>query len=229
MKYNWKYIKRDWGRITSMVKFEKGYPLWKVVYEEVLYHDVPSKEYSIFVIPHPQVSPIKLYMTTSLPKAQIALERLKEIYSLIVEKIIKSEHNEPAMFEVHNQIYKTNFVLLGQSCICGKIIEGNKCYGEIEEEYDLKFDYVHDFVFFYAYGDCLLKGNQLFLNGELILNEQQLLEVCEEIGQDRNKLDIEPYKMLKWLAINHPSAETYMCGGYTYFDVGGYKDGKGYI
>lgn len=210
-------------------KREKGYPLWKVEYEEQLYHDVLSKEYTIFVKPHPQISPIKLYMTTSLPRVQIALDRLKDLYDIIVAKMIKSEHNQPAMFEVHNQIYKTTFLLLSQSCICGEIIEGNKCYGAIEEDYDLKFDYTQDFVFFYDYGDCLLKSNQLFLDGLLLLNEQQLFEVCDTIGQDKNKLDTEPYKLLKWIASHCPEAGTYICDGYTYYDVGGYIDGKGYI
>jgi hypothetical protein len=208
-----------------MIGFEKGYPLWKVEYEEKLYHDVLSKEYSIFVKPHSQVSHMRLYITSSLPKAMLALERLKEIYPTIVEKVIKSEDNQPAMFEVHNQIYKTTFVLLGQSCICGEIIEGNKHYGAIEDNYDLKFDYTQDFVFFYDYGDCLVHSNQLFLNGELILNEEQLCKICAELGQDIEHLETEPHKLLRWLAINYPDAKTYICGGSTYYDVGGYING----
>lgn len=208
-----------------MFKREKGYPLWKVEYEEQLYHDVLSKEYTIYVKPHSMVSPIKLYMTTSLPKVQVALERLRDMYDILIEKILVDVDNQPAMFEVHNQIYATTGVVLSQSCICGEIIEGNKCYGAIEEDYDLKFDYTQDFIFFYKKGECLVKGNQIFLDGLLILNEEQLFNLCDEIGQNKDYLETQPYKLLKWIARNYPNAKTYICGGSTYFDVGGYIDG----
>lgn len=208
-----------------MFKREKGYPLWKVEYEEQLYHDVLSKEYTIYVKPHSMVPPIKLYMTNSLPKIQVALERLKDMYDILIERVLVDMDNQPAMFEVHNQIYATTGIVISQSCICGEIIEGNKCYGAIEEDYDLKFDYTQDYIFFYKKGECLVKGNQVFLDGLLILNENQLFSLCDEIGQNIDQLETQPYKLLKWLATNYSNAKTYICGGSTYFDVGGYIDG----
>lgn len=197
-------------------KFIKPYPLFKVEYEEV-----PSKYggksgvYRIYVKIAEPVNWVLLYVTHTLGWAQIALSRLKEIFDTWVVKFIV-EDELPSMFEVNGEVYKTQYVFPEQSCICGEQIAGNKRYAEFAVDY-LKFDYVVDTVFFYDKGTCLVKANQLFIDGELIADSTQLNDICNSIGQEMYKLDSDPEKMIKYIQANFKNVNRYDCNGYTSF------------
>ena len=191
-------------------KIEKPYPLYKLVQEEI-----PDRRggysinYTIYVTLGKDLDWYELYNTFSRPWAEIALQRLKDIFEIYILDWILNK-NEPVMFEVNDQIYKTEYVFPDQSCICGSTIVGNQRYGEFSVD-AIKFDYIHDIIFFYYEGDCLLKCNQLFLNGSLLLNSQQLDDVCKSIGQDKTMLDCSPYKLLKYISNTYPDAKTFKC------------------
>ena len=205
-------------------KIEKPYPLYQLIQDEI-----PDKRgsyntiYTIVVKLNEDVANwYRLYDTFSKPVAELALDRLKELFDIHILKWLKSDENMPTMFEVYNQVYKTKYVFPDQSCICGDDIVGNKRYGEFSV-YGVKYDYIQSTIFFYYEGDCVLKSNQLFLDGELLLNSQQLVDVCNEIGQDTGLLDSSPDKLLKYIANNYTNAKTYICEGYTCFDISKYK------
>lgn len=204
-------------------KFMKPYPLFKVEYEEVVCkNDNKSVVYKIYVKIAEPMNWVILYTTHTLGWAQVALDRLKEIFDTWIVKFI-IEDELPPMFEINDEIYKTQYIFPQQSCICGEQIAGNHRYAEYAVDY-LKFDYVRSIVFFYDKGTCLVKCNQLFIDGNLILNSQQLDEVCKEIHQDKSLLNSSPDKLLKYIANNYTNVDIYVCDGYTNHTVKNYKD-----
>lgn len=196
------------------------YPIWKVIYEEFIYHEKVIHQYTIYVKPDEISDYKKLYSSYSLPTIQLALTKLKEIYLPRIRDFILDK-NLPVMFELNGQIYSTTYVCVDQSCICGKHIEGNVHYGDILYEDDCKFDYIADTIFFYNEGEALVINNQLFLNGKLLLNYIDFAKVCSEIGQDINNLDYDADKLIKYIADNYPDATSYTCKGYTNFNIRG--------
>lgn len=194
------------------------YPLWKVVFEQIPIHNSKTASYSIYVKLDEQTNWLKLYETVSEPWSKIALIKLQELFDVYICKWIKDIDSVPTMFELNNQIYKTTYVIPSQSCICGEHILGNTHYGQLDE-YDQKFDYIQSIIFFYNKGECLVKGNQLFLDGELLLNSEQLDEVCEAIGQEKLYLDSSLDKLINYISQHYPSATSYTCNGYSNYDI----------
>lgn len=195
-------------------KFINPYPLFKVEYEEVAgRNDSKSSVYRIYVKIAEPMNWVLLYVTHTLGWAQISLSRLKEIFDTWVVKFI-IEDELPPMFEVNGEVYKTQFVFPEQSCICGEQIPGNKRYSEFAVDY-LKFDYVADTVFFYDKGTCLVKANQLFIDGVLEYNSTELKEVCDMIGQDWSYLDSSPDKLIQYIREKNKDIRRYECNGYT--------------
>lgn len=195
-------------------KFINPYPLFKVEYEEVAgRNDSKSSVYRIYVKIAGPMNWVLLYVTHTLGWAQISLSRLKEIFDTWVVKFI-IEDELPPMFEVNGEVYKTQFVFPEQSCICGEQIPGNKRYSEFAVDY-LKFDYVVDTVFFYDKGTCLVKANQLFIDGVLEYNSTELKELCDMIGQDWSYLDSSPDKLIQYIREKNKDIRRYECNGYT--------------
>lgn len=195
-------------------KFMKPYPLWKVDYEQVPNGENKNDIYRVLVKIAKNTNWFELYKTYSSVWAEIALKKLQDIFDLYVIDFIVDEDNIPPMFEIHDQIYKTKYVFSDQSCIVGETIAGNQRYGEFSVD-ALKFDYVRDLVFFYEKGTALVKSNQLFIDGELICDSAQLKELCDEIGQDFNKLDLYPEPIIKYLKLNYSNVSEYICDTYT--------------
>lgn len=195
-----------------------NYPFWKVVYEEALRGSVKFMEYRIYCKPREDVGYVQVYETDSLPKAQLALNRLKEIYLPTIRNFLLLE-NEPIMFEVEDQMYELDMILPAQGCVVGKYIKGNVIYGEIQEEGYAKFDYVNSYIQFYYKGDAVVKGTQLYLNGELLCNFVELENICHAIDQDYNNLDYGADKLIAYIANQYPEAKTYTCRGYTNFNI----------
>ena len=195
-------------------KFMKPYPLWKVDYEQVPNGENKNDIYRVLVKIAKNTNWFELYKTYSSVWAEIALKKLQDIFDLYVIDFIVDEDNIPPMFEIHDQIYKTKYVFPDQSCIVGETIAGNQRYGEFSVD-ALKFDYVRDLVFFYEKGTALVKSNQLFIDGELICDSVQLKELCDEIGQDFNKLDLYPEPIIKYLKLNYSNVSEYICDTYT--------------
>lgn len=197
-------------------KFIKPYPLFKVECEEVVSrNDSKSTVFSIYVKIAKKMDWVLLYTTYSLGWAQVALNRLREIFDIWIIKFI-TEEKLPPMFEVNGEVYKTQYIFVKQSCICGKQIAGNQRYSEFAID-SIKFDYVRDIIFFYDEGTCLVKGNQLFIDGELKYNSKELKELCDNIGQDWSYLDSSPDKLIAYLKENYKNYKRYCCNGYLSF------------
>ena len=201
-------------------KFMKPYPLFKVEYEEVPNRSAgKSVVYRIYVKIAEPMNWVLLYVTHTLGWAQVALSRLEEIFDTWVVKFI-IEDELPPMFEVNGEIYKTQYVFPEQSCMCGEQIAGNQRYAEFSADYE-KFDYVRDIIFFYDKGTCLVKGNQLFIDGVLEYNSMELKELCDMIGQNWSYLDSSPDKLIDYLKDKNRDLRRYECNGYTiYFNKG---------
>lgn len=197
-------------------KFMKPYPLFKWEAEEVKSRDSKSIVYSVFVKVAEPVNWTLLYTTFSSAWCEIAVKKLKDIFELYVIHFFMEDDADTyfPMFEVNNQIYKTQFVFPKQSCICGEQIEGNSRYAEFSTDYE-KFDYVVETVFFYDKGTALVKGNQLFLDGKLLADSTHLLELCNSIGQEMYKLDSSPDKLIEYLKENYKNIKHYICNGYS--------------
>ena len=195
-------------------KFMKPYPLWKLAYEEIESRGEVVGTYNIYVKIDKYSEWVELYNTFSEPWAKIALKRLQEIFDIHIYKWLLSEDDNPKMFEVNDQVYKTTYVFPYQSCICGKQIEGNHRYGEFRVD-DIKFDYVRDLIFFYENGTVLVKSNQVFLDGELIMTSKLLSDVCSMIGQNVDLLDSNPDKLIKYIKDRYDNVNEYICEGYS--------------
>lgn len=192
-------------------------PCWRVIYEEIFKESYITKNYIIQVLFDDHLW-YQLYETTSLPKAQLALERLKELYYPIIYNFLQQRN--PIMFEVNGYVYRTDMILTTKSYICGSMIEGNVKYYDYEEP-DHIFDYLSNFVNFYDKGDVLVVGKQVFLNGNLLLNYNELEDVCKNINQDINNLDYDGDKFIRYIVDNYKEAKNYICGGYTKFNIRG--------
>jgi len=200
------------------LKLKKPYPLWKLEYEEIESRGEAVGTYNICVKIDKYSEWAEIYNTFSEPWAKIALKRLQEIFDIHIYKWLISENNNPMMFEVNDQVYKTTFVLPYQSCICGEQIAGNQRYGELAIG-DIKFDYVRDLIFFYNSGTVLVKSNQVFLDGELIMTSKVLSDVCDMIGQSMSMLDSDPAKLIKYIKAQYDNVDEYVCNGYTAYNL----------
>lgn len=202
-------------------RFMKPYPLFKVEYEELVgRNESKSSVYRIYVKIAEPMNWFCLYVTSSSAWAEISLKKLKDIFDLYVIHFLVEDDTDTyfPMFEVNGQIYKTVYTFPEQSCICGQQIAGNQRYAEFSVDYE-KFDYIMETVFFYDKGTCLVKGNQLFIDGELIYNSKQLAEVCDNIGLEMYKLDSNPDKLINYLKEKYDNIKRYECNGYSsYFN-----------
>lgn len=162
---------------------------------------------------------VLLYQSFSENWIKIALEKYKNYLSIYLYSFI-TENNLPTMFEVNGQVFKLEYVFPEQSCVVGLPIKGNSQYLEINPDGE-KYDYVQSFVTFYDKGICLVKGNQLFLDGELLLNCTQLKQVCDSIGQNFNALDYDANKLIQYIKNTYSNVKCYVCGGYSSYNIGG--------
>lgn len=162
---------------------------------------------------------VLLYQSFSENWIKIALEKYKNYLSIYLYSFI-TENNLPTMFEVNDQVFKLEYVFPEQSCVVGLPIKGNSQYLEINPDGE-KYDYVQSFVTFYDKGICLVKGNQLFLDGELLLNCTQLKQVCDSIGQNFNALDYDANKLIQYIKNTYSNVKCYVCGGYSSYNIGG--------
>lgn len=194
-------------------------PVYKVVYEESIINNNVIPTYTIYVkleVNNNMCKWFQLYKGSSLPEVQIALKRLKEIFYPTVLNFLQGK--EPIMYEVNGYVYKTEMVLPEQSCIVGEYIIGNKKYNDYYEG-PIKHDYLNDYISFYNKGHVLVVGRQVFLDGDMIISEADLIDCCKLIGQDIECLDYKADKLIKFIANHYPEAAMYTCGGYTNFDI----------
>lgn len=162
---------------------------------------------------------ILLYSTRSELDARIAYRKLKDISDVYLYKLITQQENYCTMFEYADQIYKTLYVFPNQSCICGENIPGNKHYGEYSVE-PPKYDYALSPIFFYTKGQCVVKCNQLFLDGELLLDATQLKAVCNQLNE-HIQYNNPSVKFLNYIATSYPNAVSYTCDGYSNYNIRG--------
>lgn len=197
------------------------YPLWCIHSEDQVIGDRIINICEISVKPTTDNNWTVLYKPNSLLDAQFYIKRLKDLYDMDIKKFLVGQ--EPSMFVYADQVYKCTYVFPEQSCICGNEIPGNTAYGEYNPG-GLKIDYLQSHVFFYYENECLVKGNKVFLNGELILNPKELSELCEKIGQQFNQLDTHPEKLIKWLNDNYSNINSYECNGYCCLNISNKED-----
>lgn len=186
----------------------KLYPLWKMEYIEEEIYNKRYNSYNIYVKPYKESNWQKLYSNSVLGKSITAFNRLKDLWDTKICKLLQGY--EPAMFEYAGQIYKTISVDIKSSYISGEQIIGNDRYGEVYPD-GVKYNYVDDYIFFYDKNVLLVKNNQLFLNGELLANAQQLYNLCSEIGQEFNQLDSYPDKLIDYYRDIYPDIRAYEC------------------
>lgn len=185
-------------------------------YEYLNTHKEISTSYTITVRKGNEGEEQELYNTFSKPRAELAFSKLKDMYDIHIKYWLRNERI-PVMFEIDKQIYKTEYVFPKQSCICGSQIPGNDRYGIYTPD-TTKFDYAQETIFFYDENEALVIGNQLFLNGELLFNSTDLFNLCNSIGQDFNKLDLYPNKIIDYLVSNY-NVCTYICDGYSSYNL----------
>ena len=199
-------------------KFMKPYPLYKVEYEQIPKGNSKSDVYRLFVKIAEPMNWTLLYVTCSSAWAEIALKRIQDIFDTQIIHFLVDDDEHFSMFEVHDQIYKLEYAFPEQSCVCGSQIAGNQRYGEFSVDYE-KFDYIHEYVFFYEKGTALVKGNQLFIDGNLIFNSKDLKTKCDEIGQEFNKLDLYPEKLIQCIKKEYPDVHEYVCDTYSSHNI----------
>lgn len=194
--------------------------LFKLVYDEVLDRDNKiTGSWSVYLkLLNDNNVDILLYNTFSENWAKIALQRLKDFYEPYLYSFITGT-NLPVMFERDDAIYKLEYVFPEQGCVVGSQIEGNNRYVSFSPQEE-KYDYIQDLIFFYTEGVCLVKDNQMFLDGKLLLNSKQLKDVCDSIGQDFNSLDYNADKLIQYIIKTYPQVNTYICNGYCSFNIG---------
>lgn len=196
-------------------------PMFKVIYDEFIgAHGNVKGIYNLYVHSPKSANNIKLYESFSENYIKIALNKVKDYWDVYLKFWLDNE-NLPTMIECNDQIYKVECMCLSQCCIVGSQIPGNRLYGEYSPEAK-KMDFVRDIVFTYEKGTALVKSNQLFMDGELLCDSQQLKELCDTIGQDFNKLDLYPDKLMDYLKSTYPYRfNSYTCNGYSSYNIKG--------
>lgn len=196
-------------------KLIKPYPLWKVDMEDQLINGNIYTLYKVYAkCYHDDIWNI-LYTTYNKNWCGLALEKLKEMFDVYIYKWLDNEYDIPSMFEIDDQIYKTKYIFPDKSHICGNQIDGNTYYGKVIDE-TLVFDYIQSNVIFYNKNTCLVKNNQVFVDGNLIYNEEQLSVICNTIHQDINSLNSDAYKFIEYINKLFDINE-YICDDFTYF------------
>lgn len=198
------------------IRLMKPYPIYKVVYEETVNDGKTHGVYEIYIKIAHNFNWCLLYTTSSKQWCELALKKIKEIFDIYLIHLLLEEDSDTyfPMFEVDGQVYKSTYVFPQQSCICGEQIEGNKRYAEFKTDVE-KFDYIRSTVFFYNKGTVLVKANQMFKDGQLLYNADELKNLCEEINQDYSKLDLDVTNLMNYLKQKYADAEYYICDGYS--------------
>ena len=169
----------------------------------------PRTTYSIYGKFEQPGDYILLYNSFKLSWAMLAYDRIKDIGDIYIYNMMKEELFYP-MFEYEGQMYRTEYVFIEQSCIVGSQIPDNQRYAEFCPEAQ-KFEYATSHVVFHNKGECVVKGNQLFMNGNLLLNSRQLRDVCGKYKQNMSYLDSSPDGLLQYIKETYPEATEYDC------------------
>lgn len=157
---------------------------------------------------------VVVYTTNSYEKAQCALNKCQDCLDETV--IIPSVKGlSPVMFEYAGQIFKVDCINIAYGIVNGLYINGNNFYGNTSiHEAELSFDYIEESIKFYNFGDALVQNGQLFLNGDLILNQEMLKNVCNEIHQDMDKLNTNAHNLIEYIFNTFDNVKAYICDDY---------------
>lgn len=196
-------------------------PMFKVVYDEFIGgHGDVKGIYNLYVHSSQSEEDILLYESFSENYIKIALNKVKDYWDVYLKFWLNNERL-PVMIECNDQVYKVEYMCLRQCCIVGSQIPRNRLYGEFKPEPE-KIDFIRDIVFTYPYGTALVKSNQLFLNGELLCNSEELKILCDDLGQEFNKLDLYPERLMNYLKQQYgDNFLGYVCEGYSSYNIKG--------
>lgn len=156
-----------------------------------------------------------LYCVHSYEWAKIALDKFKDcLDSSVVLPTLKGL--SPVMIEHANQMYRIIDVNIKSSVVICEYIKGNTSYGlDTPVLSTIGFDYIQESIAFYQFGDAVVQNNQLFLNGDLILNKDSFKNICKKVGQDLDHIDTHPDNLIKYIVETYPNVHRYICGNFT--------------
>lgn len=125
----------------------------------------------------------------NLISAHVEIEEIKQHYNYWKSIFV---NNKPAMFIYENQVFKNPYVIFDQLCICGEPIEPEKYY---TEEGQIKVNFFKSYVRSISENKVLLHARQLYLNGKIIFDEEQLKEYKHNLyfSDELKKVIIENY------------------------------------
>lgn len=188
-------------------------PKWKIEYEEQ-YHkpDYKVLGYSIYVKCDINYKWVKLYTTYDYNECMLALNKLKyTLYDLLIKPYILN-NQLPVMVEINDQIYKVIDISINHSCIIVEQIKNNINYGKYEQDF-ISYDYIESFILPFKQDELLVHNNQIFLNGELLYNRNETIDLCNQIGQDVDLLAYNNKPIVTYLFNLHKNIKCYICEG----------------
>lgn len=192
----------------------KTYPIWTVQYKQTTRYKqgvLSNEGFNICVQPD-DTHIYSLYTTYSIYECKKVLDRLQNTYYINLIKPYIFEDKLPSMCEIHDQIYSVENLILDQSCVMLKQIDGNVCYGLYEDDL-IKEDYGLEYTFFYDQDEILIHNKQVFMNGKLLYNHKQLEKLCNQLQQPLDLLAYGNKSLVDYLFNKYPNAKSYICEG----------------
>ena len=199
--------------------FDKMFPMYKMVFEDTYrYRDI-DVEYLIDAEPHELLrtgSSNILYIKKSINQkdwdeiyrlpnnlmlAQLKINRIKEIYDYQIESLNNKEY---CMVEYENQMFKLTHWIPSQLHYVAEPIEPEKYYCE---EGDIKVDLTEGYHFFYEHNTIVLRNNQAYINGELIISKCEFgKNGIPEYYKLEMMYDLE---VINWVKEKYPSVTSF--------------------
>ena len=137
-------------------------------------------------------------LSSNIHKAAIEIDKIKKHY-----KIWKNNWAKAVMFEVHNQMFRLEYVFMDQLCVVGIPIEPEK-YDTIDGS--LKISFFDNIIFSYELNTVVLHAGQLYMNGKLLYHWRDLSEALHRTGYRFEDFDTE---LLNFVQENIPEADYY--------------------
>lgn len=194
-------------------------PIWSINYEE---GKSDGKWYSFWTVNYYFADDNAwktVYCTQSYEWAKIALDKYKDcLDSCCLIPTLKNL--SPVMFERADQMYRITNINLEHGVVFGEQIRGNKFYGDTNPQFSENgFDYIKEDILFHQFGDAVVKNNQLFLNGNLVLNTESFEQICQNVNQRLEHIGTHPTNLIKYIVSTYDNVRRYICGDFSYNNI----------